>query len=255
MKFYNVSLYNKALSQSEILQNYYQGPIVTNGLVFAVDAGNIVSYESGSTTTYSLTGSNSGSFTNGTSYSSNNGGTFKFDGTDDYITVNNPQSLNPGTGSFTIDFWCNVSSSVATGSASCALEARGTNLNGFLAIAYRNNGRMQLFVNGNQDAEQNVYQSTTTPVERGVWIYEAMVMDRSTQQITFYYNGVQTGDKVTVTDTGSIDPGSGYVYWVGGDKGGTPMEGEISTLRQYNRALSAQEVSQNFDAQRSRFGL
>jgi hypothetical protein len=105
MKFYNVSLYNKALSQSEILQNYYQGPIVTNGLVFAVDAGNIVSYESGSTTTYSLTGSNSGSFTNGTSYSSNNGGTFKFDGTDDYITVNNPQSLNPGTGSFTIEAW------------------------------------------------------------------------------------------------------------------------------------------------------
>jgi len=229
--------------------------IVTNGLVFYMDAASRISYTSGSSLVYSLVNNFSGSFTNGASYSTSNGGVFTFDGVNDYIDVSNPQSLNPGTGSFTIDFWCNVSSSVATGSASCALEARGTGLYGFLAIAYRNNGRMQLFVNGNQDAGQNVYQSTTTPVQRGVWIYEAMVMDRSTQQITFYYNGVQTGDKVTVTDTGSIDPGSGYVYWVGGDKGGTPMEGVISNIRQYNRALSQQEIIQNYNATKARFGL
>ena len=43
----STKLYDKLLSDSEILQNYYQGPIVTDGLIFAVDAGNIVSYESG----------------------------------------------------------------------------------------------------------------------------------------------------------------------------------------------------------------
>jgi hypothetical protein len=50
-------IYNKALSESDVKQNYYGGPIVTDGLVFAVDPSNLVSYESGSTTTYSLTGS------------------------------------------------------------------------------------------------------------------------------------------------------------------------------------------------------
>jgi hypothetical protein len=251
----NFKLYNKILSQTEINQNYYGGPIVTDGLVFAVDASNIVSYESGSTTTYSLTGSLSGSLINGVGYSNSNSGVFVFDGVDDFISVNNPQSLNPGTGSFSLDFWCNVSTNVSTSSASCLLEARGTSLYGFLAIGYRNNGRMQLFINDNVTPAQNVYQSTTTPVQRGVWIHEAMVVDRSTQQITFYYNGVQTGDKVTITDTGSIDPGSGYVYWIGGDRGGSEMNGTIAITRQYNRVLSAQEIAQNFNAQRTRFGV
>jgi hypothetical protein len=253
--FGSAYIYNKPLSQQEILQNYYQAPIVTDGLVFAVDAGNLVSYESGSAATYSLTGSNSGSFTNGTSYSNINSGVFVFDGVDDYINVSNPQSLNPGTGSFSLDFWCNVSINVPTSSASCLLEARGTGLYGFLAIGYRNNGRMQLFINDNVTPAQNVYQSTTTPVQRGVWIHEAMVVDRSTQQITFYYNGIQTGNKVTITDTGSIDPGSGYNYRVGGDLGGSEMNGFIAISRQYNKALSSSEVAQNFNAQRSRFGI
>lgn len=232
------------------------GPnLVEDGIVLALDASDRNSYVSGSSTSYSLIGTFSGSFTNGASYASNNQGVFTFDGTNDYIAISNAQQLNPGTGSFTVDFWCNVSSSVGTGSASCALEARGSNLNGFLCIAYTTNGRMQFFVNGNQDGGQNVYQSTTTPVQRDVWVHEAMVMDRSTQQITFYYNGSQTGNKVTITDTGSIDPGTGYVYWVGGDKGGAPMEGQIANLRQYSKALSADEVLQNYNATKTRFGL
>ena len=251
----STKLYGKLLSDLEILQNYYQAPIVTDGLVFAVDANNLVSYESGSSLTYSLTGSYSGSLTNGTRFTSNNGGTFLFDGIDDYINVSTPQSLNPGTGSFSLDFWCNISTNVPTGSSSCLLEARGTNLYGFLVIGYRNDGRMQLFINDNVTPNQNIYQSTTTPVQRGVWVHEAMVVDRSTQQITFYYNGLQTGNKVTITDTGSIDPGSGYRYWIGGDLGGAEMNGEIAISRQYNKALTAAEVSQNFNAQRSRFGI
>jgi hypothetical protein len=247
--------YKRELSATEILQNYYQAPIVTSGLIFAADAGNLVSYESGSATMYSLTGSSSGSLVNGVGYSNRNGGGWVFDGVDDYINVSDPQLLNPGVGSFSLDFWCNISTNVPTSSASCLLEARGTGLYGFLAIGYRNSGRMQLFVNDNVTPSQNVYQSTTTPVQRGVWIHEAMVVDRDTQQITFYYNGFQTGNKVTITDTGSIDPGSGYVYWVGGDRGGAEMNGIIAISRQYNRALTASEISQNFNAQRSRFGI
>ena len=63
-KISNIQAYNKVLTQAEILQNYYQSPIVTNGLIFAADAGNLVSYESGSTTTYSLTGSQNGTLVN-----------------------------------------------------------------------------------------------------------------------------------------------------------------------------------------------
>ena len=73
-------LYSRTLTQAEINQNYYGGPIVTDGLIFALDAGNLISYESSSLTTYSLTGSFSGSLINGTGYSNSNGGIFVFDG-------------------------------------------------------------------------------------------------------------------------------------------------------------------------------
>ena len=40
----NIRIYNKQLSSAEVLQNYYQGPIVTSGLVFATDASNLISF-------------------------------------------------------------------------------------------------------------------------------------------------------------------------------------------------------------------
>jgi hypothetical protein len=60
-KIASAKVYSRTLSATEIKQNYFGGPIVTDGLVFAVDRFNLVSYESGSTTTYSLTGSFHGS--------------------------------------------------------------------------------------------------------------------------------------------------------------------------------------------------
>jgi len=94
-------LYSKALSSAEVSQNYYGGPIVTDGLTFAVDASNLVSYENGSTTTYSLTGSLSGSLINGTGFSKGNGGTWVFDGTNDRINSNYGATLND----FTVCVW------------------------------------------------------------------------------------------------------------------------------------------------------
>jgi hypothetical protein len=101
-------IYNKALSESEVSQNYYQAPIVTDGLVFAVDAGNLVSYENGSATTYSLTGSVSGTLTNGVGFDSTNGGGWVFDGVDDYITYGNPiDTQYTYADDFSLEVWIN----------------------------------------------------------------------------------------------------------------------------------------------------
>jgi len=232
---------------------YYGPKTVTNGLVLAVDAADKNSYVGSGTTWRNLSGnSNTGTLTNGPTFNTSNGGTIVFDGVDDYVSVSSAQSLNPGTNSFTIDYWCKINSSYA----SCALEARGTgNLYGFLAVAYYPGGYMSLLLNGANDPSQNIYLTTTTPIQFNVWNYQSIVVDRSTQQIIFYYNGYQTGNKVNITDTGTIDPGSGYIYWIGGDLGGSPMNGNIPILKQYNRALSATEVLQNYNATKTRFGL
>ena len=77
-------------------------PIVTEGLVFAVDAANTKSYPGSGTTVYSLVNSISGSLTNGTTFSSDNGGIFNFDGVDDRIE-NFSENIQPSV--ITIEFW------------------------------------------------------------------------------------------------------------------------------------------------------
>ena len=95
---FNSQLYSRALSQAEIKQNYFQSNIVQDGLVFMVDANNLVSYPKSGTAWYNLTGSvASGSLINGPTFSPSNGGTIVFDGVDDYVQLNGTVSLNVWT--------------------------------------------------------------------------------------------------------------------------------------------------------------
>ena len=63
-------------------------PIVTNGLVLALDAANQKSYISGSTIWNDLSGNvNNGTLTNGPTFNSDNGGNLLFNGTTQYIAT------------------------------------------------------------------------------------------------------------------------------------------------------------------------
>ena len=108
------SLYNRALSATEILQNYNatkkkympEENIVTNGLVLNIDSANPNSYSGVGNTVYDLTGfGNTGTLTNGPTYSSLNSGSIVFDGTNDFINIPNTNLLTFGTNPFTIEFW------------------------------------------------------------------------------------------------------------------------------------------------------
>jgi hypothetical protein len=228
--------------------------IVTDGLVLALDAGNTKSYVSGSTTWFDKSGNGYiGTLTNGPTFSSANGGSIVFDGANDYISVNNPQTLNPGTGSFSLEVWCKTNQNATFNGL---IEARGDNLRGFLFIVdYALPRQITLFMNPNDQASQKTYSATVTPVVTGSWQQVAVTLNRATNSITFYYNGIQAGSTVPLLFTGSVDPGSSYRYLVGGDLGGAEMNGNISISRQYNRTLSAAEITQNFNALRGRFGI
>jgi hypothetical protein len=230
-----IQTYNKVLTPAEILQNYYQAPIVTDGLIFAVDAGNLVSYENGSTTTYSLTGSLSGSLVNGVGYSSENGGGWVFDGVDDYMTTNQLSGRDPATDPFTIEAW--VKSDV-TGVSKMWIDASSNGSNQRFYATLINGGTSNMGIQGSAWSD-----STPNDTE---WHYQAIVMDGSTAR--GYDNGfeVQTKPYTSYTLAGPLNIGGrGGYYW----------SGLIANFKIYNRALTAEEVSQNFNAQRSRFGI
>ena len=253
----NISLsriYSKVLSQQEVLQNYYQAPIVTDGLIFATDAGNLVSYESGSNTTYSLTGSLTGSLVNGVEYLPANAGIWNFDGTDDYISVPYTPILAP-TSAITISTWASSSWSSLTGQR--------------CIISKTQNGGYQLSVN-----EPSFYPSglgilfylggayrsaslSTSLIPNG-WHYIVSTFDG--QYIRLYLDGIERasynyGSVVPITYNNNnhfliaAEPGAG----TGVD--GAYFPGKIGATQVYDRALSAAEIGQNFQAQRSRFGL
>jgi hypothetical protein len=230
-------IYNKALSSSEILQNYYQAPIVTDGLVFAIDAGNLVSYENGDTTTNSLVGSSTGTLVNGVGFDSANGGTWDFDGVDDKITL--PNDLGYSATSVSVFAWYKINGSPANGyhiiCGDSQLEMSIHNSYTFLRNGLvTTNGR---FVSNNGNLTLN----------DGNYHYYGFTFDGSTK--TAYVDGVVVGTQsVTGTLTTSFSGrklGSyGNYYYANGN---------MASYLVWNKVLTPSEVTQNYNAQSSRF--
>jgi len=249
-----VRLYNKTLSNSEILQNYYGGPIVTDGLVLAMDAGNLVSYESGSSTAYSLTGSYNASLINGVAYSPYNGGAWDFDGTNDYIELPYDSYWDTnvfGTATnFTLECWYKpdlfenwdtiIEKSSASGYYS---ESEGPAI-------WTNAGSIQgVFssgVTGNPAGSNVIISYPTTTLK---WYHITFTGDGTTLRL--YVDGVQraTGaisSRTVAVENGNVGPRFGKRQY---------MKGKLGVARFYTRALTADETLQNFNAQRNRFGI
>jgi hypothetical protein len=252
------AIYKKTLSQAEINQNYYQAPIVTNGLVFAVDAGNLVSYESGSIPTYSMTGSVTGSLINGTSYNSGNGGSWVFDGVDDNIDFGDVTTTEFGTGDFTLSAWIYIPTDVIenTGFFKGIIVKKGASAAQAGYAMYYNTGQQKFLwstANGFSSAER--FSTNTWGSLKGTWANVVMVRQNgATNNGHFYINGVyeSIASSATVLDVNgdfNLRLGSGNLF------GNYFFQGNIADAKIYNRALSATEASQNFNAQKGRFGF
>jgi hypothetical protein len=230
----NVCIYKKTLSSSEILQNYYLGLIVTSGLVFAVDAGNIVSYEPGSTNAYDLTGNvTAGTLNNGT-YSIGNW--FVFDGVNDEIVF--PHDPDYKNQSISVDFWVNLD---AEGSGRHVMF---TSWYGFTVEVNNPGGSVAWGLNGLPGQYMNAgtitYGSTT---------HIACTYDTTSNTQKIYLNGVMAGSQIV---DGTITYDTSQLIFSGSwDR----TKGRMGAMKIYNKELSASEVLQNYNATKSRFGL
>ena len=115
----NFSIYNRALSPTEIQQNYDAEKsryfLVSDGLILYLDAARTSSYPGTGTTWTDLTGNgNNGTLVNGVGYSADNGGALVFDGSNDYVTLGS--TLN-ATAQGTISFWIKLTNTITSGYA------------------------------------------------------------------------------------------------------------------------------------------
>jgi len=212
---------------------YSFGKIVTNGLVLCLDAADRNSYVSGSTTWRDVAGSNNGTLTNGPTFNSSNGGSIVFDGVNDYTNLGNPSSLNILT--FTICVWAR--SSTFTDYQNVIFK--GDTIKGQYGIVITSTGDWAVQPN-------TVFLGDL--ITLNTWNFFTGTYDGT--KITAYRNGIQKG-QYSISQTNS-----GNIVTIGADTVNTRyFNGNIALTQIYNRALTATEVLQNYNAQKSRFGL
>jgi hypothetical protein len=238
----NVSIYRRTLSQSDIKQNYFGAPIVTDGLVFAVDANNIVSYPKSGTAWYQLTGSaNNGTLTNGPTFKANNGGVISLDGTDDFIDFG---SVNFQTSdSITLDMWIYPQSATQEAYADI-FDANHSGLGFVLQQDYLtyNYYYFAYYAGSGFQVTSNIY------IDPYVWSH--IVITKEGNQTKMYKNGQ------LVTNNTMTNPslqGTNILYLGKFVVGGRQWKGEYGNFKGYNRALTAAEVQQNYQAEQYRF--
>jgi len=225
----------------------YSPKVVTDGLVMYLDAGNNRSYASGSTSWLDLSrGENNGSLVNGPTFSSANGGSIVFDGTNDYVSTS---GISTSFTEFAIETWIYVSQPQPNEYSSIVFSRGGggivTGLH-FLGNAYGGNGyKLSYTYNGSG------YTWTGPPsISQVGWTSVSLVFVGSSA--IFYINGVYAAANFQALSTTNLS-----VLNIGRDSSAFSryFKGSIGTVKIYNRALSAQEVLQNYNALKGRFNL
>jgi hypothetical protein len=229
----------------------YGGPEINeSGLVLALDAGNTKSYPGSGTTWTDLSGrGNTGTLVNGPTYNSANGGSIVFDGTNDTVTL--PNVGMPSSGARTFSIWIKASSisSIRTLMGYGTLNTLQSNLLHINAVSsgdiYFGFNDADFYTAGNTLNTSNYYHICAT--------YNGGALN--TSNVLIYVNGVTQSLTATGAFLGGTPNTANTSYAIGGDNGIRFYSGNISQASFYNRALSAAEVSQNFNALRARYGV
>ena len=213
--------------------------IVTDGLVFYVDAADRSSFSPGSGTWRDLTGNgNDGTLVNGPTFDSGNGGSIMFDGSNDYATTTYTMPAQSTTSSFTWFIWIYLPSGNSSTDVIFGNRYGPANLQ-FIKITPTN---FEYYGGG---AEHISY---TVPTDQ--WINLCAVKNQTNHY--YYSNASQVGNR-TANNSIVANP-----VFMGADAYGNVLEPcnvKFAMAMIYEKALPPTEVTQNYNALKGRFGL
>ena len=248
------AVYGRALSSDEILQNYNaikdRFSYVTSGLQLHYNPDLSSSYSGSGTTVNDISGNSLNGTMSNITYTDPY---FTYNGTNSTVSVPDNAALEPGTGDFTLEAW--VYYSVLTGSSRCVV---GKTDNGGLAASWSYGlrtgptGITYLEVgNGTTSITSPTYTVSTGQWYQilGVWTNVA------SNSIEFYVNGTSQG---SLSHSFASVKNSTNPLYIGSYNGGEYNQwfnGRTGIVRMYNRALSAAEVTQNYNANKATYGL
>ena len=221
--------------------------IVTDGLVFCVDAGDKMSYPGAGTTWTDLSKNrNNGTLVNGPTFNSSNGGNIVFDGTNDYISITRNSTITPDY--ISICGWIKINSK----SSSQFLLALPRSVNGGASYMMYYSLSLDGFVAYARTNSTGTIQTTSTfSPDTGRWYFLSMTSNGS--NLILFIDGEF---EASLSFSSVLEYSGSTVLRIGSyDNQGTPTytNGNIPNVSIYNRALSAEEIKQNYLATKGRY--
>jgi hypothetical protein len=233
------------------MAKHHNPRIVTDGLVLCLDAANKRSYPGSGTTWFDLSGNgNNGTLVNGVGFNGDNGGGLVFDGTDDYIDTS---LIMTGT-DITFEVWFkadNQTSSTASILRPIMIQGNFIEPNEAMEISILRNGSADhgkiRFTIGDDDSGTH---TTSQTYNDNIW-HQAVLTKINTLGHAYIDNVLLS----SVSGTSTVNTSTGVQ--IGGSSTAVVRKllGSIGISRVYNRALTPQEIRQNFNATKSRYGI
>jgi hypothetical protein len=214
--------------------------IVTNGLVFCLDAGSPRSYPGSGTVWNDASGNdNIGTLTNGPTYTSGVNGYFAFDGVDDVVNISNSSSLQ--VDNFTLEAWVYPINNSENGHI---IRKEGSYI---LSHYWASTQKLGVWMQRTGGWE-STHADITVPLN--TWCH--IVGTYNNSAVLIYYNGNQVA---STSKTGATRVTTNSVLINGAVSNSLPQNYNCPSIKIYNRALSVSEIQQNFNALRGRYGI
>jgi len=256
-----VGIWDRELSESEVTELYNSGngkqytppvvstpSIITDGLVLNLDAGDTSSYPGTGTDWFDLTSNdNDGVLVNGPTYLTDNGGVISFDGVNDYVDFNNEFNV---VNNVTVCAW--VKSDNTTQTTIIGKYEYSTNNRSWYMGTYTNGSSLQVILSSN-GSTFNRYLGGN--ISDGQWHHVSFSF--SSGDVKLYIDSVeQSITQIGTNIINSLHSFSGGIE-VGSVSGGVGnfFNGEISNTKVYSKVLTNNEIQQNYNSTKSRFGL
>lgn len=227
----------------------YNTSIVKDGLVLYLDAANPKSYPGTGTSWFDLKGSNNGTLVNGPVYNSSNNGYFSFDASNDYATVPHNNNINL-VNNVTLETWLKY-----TTTSNTVLIEKSNNNDHYQLQIFSNvqgspgiSGQLVFMLQPNS----NNWVVSGMVTNDGNWHHVVGTYDRAVSTAKIYVNGIlrNTNSSILNGPTSNTQP-----LLIGSRSGTAGFGGSISNIKIYNRTLTEQEIKQNFNATRGRYGI
>ena len=223
--------------------------IITQNLVLWYDPSNSVSYPGSGTTVTNLANNSLAGTLSNITYTDPY---FSYNGSSSQISVPDNALLEPGSGDWTMEAWVYL----GTNSGSKVILGKFDPGGGSQDVSYsmRISGASAFAQMG--DGAGNYVNSTSYTLPLNTWTHVTYVWKNvATNLLETYINGVSIGS--VSHSLASILNTSANLY-IGSYNGGEYsqyMNGRIGITRLYSTSLSAAQVLQNYNAQKSVYGL